>query len=147
MHRSIKIHMGTPNWKVFGSEYVWIAHCWCVSYFLGKCIRRGCMCLVQIGTKKCYTKYSIQGNNKSKPLYLHRINDDHFNGLKLTSVSEGNFLVNLSAICSGSETPSISSLATGSHLRAQNGGVLLKIHHWFRYLRMRQLKRSLATGI
>ena len=43
-------------------------------------------------------------NNESKPLYLHRINDNYFNGLKLTSATEGNFLVNSSAICSGSET-------------------------------------------
>ena len=65
--------------------------------------------LDQIGSECVIHNFPSRGNNKSKPLYLHRINDDHFNGLKLTSGSEGDFLVNLSAKCSGSETPSISS--------------------------------------
>ena len=65
--------------------------------------------LDQIGSECVIHNFPSRGNNKSKPLYLHRINDDHFNGLKLTSGSEGDFLVNSSAKCSGSETPSISS--------------------------------------
>ena len=65
--------------------------------------------LDQIGSECVIHDFPSRGNNKSKPLYLHRINDDHFNGLKLTSGSEGDFLVNSFAKCSGSETPSISS--------------------------------------
>ena len=65
--------------------------------------------LDQIGSECVIHNFPSRGNNRSKPLYLHRINDDHVNGLKLTSGSEGDFLVNSSAKCSGSETPSISS--------------------------------------
>ena len=60
--------------------------------------------LDQIGSEYVIHNFPSRGNNKSKSLYLHRINDDHFNGLKLTSGSEGDFLVNSSAKCSGSET-------------------------------------------
>ena len=45
--------------------------------------------LDQIGSECVIHNFPSRRNNKSKPHYLHRINDGHFNGLKLTSGSEG----------------------------------------------------------
>ena len=57
--------------------------------------------LDQIGLECVIHNFPSKGNNKSKSLYLHRINDDHFSGLKLTSASEGEFSVNSSVMAAG----------------------------------------------
>ena len=65
--------------------------------------------LDQIGSESVIHNFPSRGNNKAKPLYLHRINDGFFNGLILTSGSERDFSVNSPAKFSGSETLSINS--------------------------------------
>ena len=54
-----------------------------------------CVC-DQMASECVINNFPSRGNNKWKPLYLHWINDDHFSGVKLTSGSDGDFLVNSS---------------------------------------------------
>ena len=76
-----------------------------ILFFLANAFDVEVCVLDQIRSECVIHNFSSMGTNKSKPLYLHQINDDHFNRLKLTS--EGDFSVNWSAKFSGSETPSI----------------------------------------
>ena len=93
--------------------------------------------LDQIGSECVIQNFPSRGNNKLKPLYQHRINDDHFNGLKLPSGSEGDSLVNSSEKCSGSETPSISlkkKVNSSTSHRVQYSGEFLKSLASFRII-------------